>query len=74
MNEIIKDIFHVALLCLAVWTAFFIGTRNETTKQRTIRYDCRLSEFSPDFPDDVRKECRQRALEYYNQQQQTEKE
>ena len=74
MNEIIKDIFYVALLFLAVWAAFFIGMRNETTEQRTIRYDCRLSEFSPDFPNDVRQECRRKALEQYNQQQQKEKE
>lgn len=33
----------------------------------TVRYDCRMAEISPDFPPDVRNECRrllgQRALE-----------
>ena len=74
MNEIIKDILYVALLFLAIWTAFFIGMRNESASQRVVRYDCRLAEFSPDFPDDVRQECRRRALAHYNQQQQKEKE
>ena len=48
--------------------------RNESASQRVVRYDCRLAEFSPDFPDDVRQECRRRALAHYNQQQQKEKE
>lgn len=31
-------------------------------------YDCRLSEISPDFPPDVKKECRKRLMDSQNKQ------
>lgn len=65
---IIKDMFLVLLLFLAVYLAFYLGMRHETTEQRIARYDCRMAEFVPDFPPEVRAECRRRTLEKINQQ------
>lgn len=50
------------------WTLMFIGGMAfyvmsffiivDMQKDRTIVYDCRMSEISPDFPIEVRNECR----------------
>ena len=65
---ILKDLFWLAVLFLAIWIAFYLGTRHETLQDRIVRYDCSLTEFAPDIPNDVRDECRRRRLEAYNQQ------
>jgi hypothetical protein len=31
-----------------------------TQENRTIRYDCSIAEFAPDFPPQVREECRKK--------------
>lgn len=46
------------LLCLAVVTASLVMPRN---KPEGRHYDCRISEFHPDFPPEVRKACRNMA-------------
>jgi hypothetical protein len=38
-------------------------------KNRTRIYDCRLAEISPDFPVEVKDECRKLRLEHYRQKQ-----
>lgn len=74
MNEIIKDAVCILVLSALVWLAFYLGTRYDSLEQRFIRYDCRLAEFAPDIPTDVKLECRRRALEQYNNQQPQSKE
>ena len=73
MNEVIKDVFYIIVLFLSVWFGFYLYTRHDTTEQRTARYDCRIAEFAPDIPTDVRDECRRRAIELYNQQRLNQK-
>jgi len=36
-------------------------------KNKTVVYDCRMSEISPDFPPEVRQECRKLRLEQLRQ-------
>lgn len=64
---IIKDMILIALIFLAVWISFHLWTRHDTVENKVVRYDCRIAEFSPDIPNDVREECRRKAIEQYNQ-------
>ncbi len=68
MNELFKDITYVIILITAVYVAFYLGTRHDTIEQRTARYNCDLSEFAADIPQDVRNECRRRRIESINKQ------
>lgn len=36
---------------------------------RTVIYDCRLAEISPDFPLAIREECRRRIYEFWKEEQ-----
>lgn len=74
MNDLIKDTFYIILMFIAVWFSFYLYTRHDTLEQKMARYDCRISEFDPGFPPEVRAECRRRAIELYNQQQSQAKE
>jgi hypothetical protein len=65
---VIKDIVLILALSILVYLALFLATRNQTLEQRMAHYDCRLSEFVPDFPPEVRAECRRRVLEQLNRQ------
>jgi hypothetical protein len=65
---IVKDFIYLILVFVFVWIAFYLGTRNATLEEKMARYDCTLAEFSPDFPPEIRQECRRRALERINQQ------
>ncbi len=65
--HLVKDLFYVVLLFLAVYIAFYLAHRNDTVAQRTARYDCTLTEFLADIPPDVRAECRRRRIEQINQ-------
>ncbi len=66
--HIVKDLIYLILLFVSVWMAFYLGMRNETLEEKMARYDCRLSEFVPDFPLEVKAECRRRTIERINQQ------
>ncbi len=66
--HIVKDIFYVFVLFAAVYFSFYLAHRNETLEEKMARYDCRLSEFLPDFPPEVRAECRRLVIERINQQ------
>ena len=66
--SIIKELFYVAVIFLGMWMAFYLGMRNEPLAEKVSRYDCRLTEFAPDIPPEVRQECRRRHIEQINQQ------
>jgi hypothetical protein len=42
---------------------FFWATK-DSMKGRTVTYDCSLSEISPDFPPEVREQCRKLRAKY----------
>lgn len=65
--HLIKDLFYVVLIFLAVYITFYLVHRHDTVEQRTARYDCSLTEFLADIPADVRTECRRRRIEQINQ-------
>jgi hypothetical protein len=44
------------IFVLGFWGLFFLVI----PKHGTVVYDCRLAEISPDFPPDVRNECRKK--------------
>ena len=43
-------------LVVGLWTVVLMSI----PKHGVIRYDCRIAEISPDFPIEVREECRKR--------------
>lgn len=65
MNELIKDLLNIIILFCLVWIGFYLYTRHDTLEQRMIRYDCNLTEFVPNVPNDVVNECRRRKLETF---------
>ena len=48
----------VCVILLVAHTVMMYGSAH------TVRYDCRLAEISPDFPTDVRNECRKLRINY----------
>ena len=50
-----KEAIHIAI-ALAIFVAW-IGAL-ATMDNKTIKYDCRLAEISPDFPPAVKEQCR----------------
>jgi hypothetical protein len=46
---------------------------NADWSDRTVIYDCSLSEISPDYPPEVKNECRRLRQEQYHQQQNIER-
>ena len=64
MINIIKKNWDV-LICLVialgacVYTAWFVTVNPHIT----VRYDCSISEISPDFPPEVREQCRKLRAE-----------
>jgi hypothetical protein len=50
-------VIFAIIFVIAFWGLFFMVI----PKHGTIVYDCRLAEISPDFPPDVRNECRKRG-------------
>lgn len=68
MNELVKDIYYLILIFALTWIAFYLGTRHDTLEQRTNRYNCALTEFVADVPQDVRNQCRQRRIDSINKQ------
>lgn len=55
-----KDTITVIVILIAVIAAV-ISLAGE---EQVVIYDCRLAEISPDFPPEVRNECRRRIYEY----------
>lgn len=56
------------IIILAVAFCAFILIFTDYGKTERV-YDCRISEISPDFPPEVREECRKLRREYYNEHQ-----
>ena len=44
----------------------FFWLTKDSMKGHTITYDCSISEISPDFPPQVREECRKLRAKYSN--------
>lgn len=61
MKETVTVIVSILAVVFAV---IFIAS-----EEQVIVYDCRLAEISPDFPPEVRNECRRKIYEYLKEQQ-----
>ena len=57
MSENVLAILAV-IVFMCLQGVFFVYTA-EFLKGRTIKYDCSIAEISPDFPPQVREQCRQ---------------
>jgi hypothetical protein len=64
---LLKDLMHLILIFLIVYVVFHLFERYDTLQDKMKRYDCRISEFTPDFPPEVREECRRQSIERINQ-------
>ena len=51
----------IAFICAQVVFAYWA---KDSFKGITVRYDCSISEISPDFPPQVREECRKLRAKY----------
>lgn len=54
-----KEAIVAIIALIALVGAIFIGG----TGERTVVYDCRIAEISPDFPPDVKQACRKKLYE-----------
>ena len=57
------------ILIVAIIGVVLILLYGELEHDSVVVYDCRLSEISPDFPPEVRDECRKIRLEEYKERQ-----
>jgi hypothetical protein len=64
-----KSLVRSIIIFLLSLTAVGILLFSNFGKNRTVVYDCRMSEISPDFPIEVKEECRKLRLEHYQQEQ-----
>jgi hypothetical protein len=48
----------IAVIIFIIAQATFMYWAKDTFKGMTVRYDCSISEISPDFPPQVKEECR----------------
>ena len=64
--SIFKDFFLLAVLAALMFCIMFLVRKHESLEQKMERYNCSLSEFAPDFPQEVRNECRRQRLEAFN--------
>ena len=64
-----RSIVRSLVVLLPVMIAIGIFLFTDFGKNRTRIYDCRLAEISPDFPVEVKDECRKLRLEHYRQKQ-----
>lgn len=54
-------LYTLAISGLIAWSIFAL--RMTTSGERIIVYDCRIAEISPDFPPQVREDCRKLILQ-----------
>lgn len=59
---ILKYLFSSIMLIVTFVAVIVIGT-----SVKGARYDCRLSEISPDFPVEVKQQCRDMYRQHYEQ-------
>jgi hypothetical protein len=53
MIQILKSVVYAVIVLTALTAAVILSMG-----VHEVRYDCRLSEISPDFPPEVRQQCR----------------
>ena len=53
----------IAIIVFICAQAIYFVYAAESLKGRTIKYDCSLAEISPDFPPQVREQCRKLRAE-----------
>jgi hypothetical protein len=58
MRPLLSDILGLVALTICTIILVVYITYNYGHQSRGIMYDCRLAEISPDFPPEVRNECR----------------
>ncbi len=68
MNEIIKDVLSLIVVSALLWVGFYLFTRHDSLQQKASRYDCNLTEFVANVPNDIRDECRRQKLLTINNQ------
>ena len=61
---ILKYIFSFIMVSTVFLAVILIGMG-----VREVRYDCRLAEFHPDYPPEVRQQCRNMFRQNYEQNQ-----
>ena len=61
MREVLSAIVAISALIAFIFFA--------DPGSRTVIYDCRLSEISPDFPIEVKEECRRMRYEQWKERQ-----
>ena len=68
MQDTIKreNIEFALVLLLAVLAFGYVAWNTWKKPTGGITYDCRLAEISPDFPPEVRNQCRKLSLERFN--------
>ena len=57
MKTTLTEIVMGAVLIALVGVGFYLGTK--LPRNIEVRYNCELAEISPDFPAEVRKQCRE---------------
>jgi hypothetical protein len=58
----IAGLIAFALVVLIMFGLFVSLGRMAEGQHRTVMYDCRLAEISPDFPPEVKEACRKRFM------------
>jgi hypothetical protein len=69
-SDLKKDFWIIALVIIAVIAML---TFTDFGKSRAVTYDCRDAHWHPDYPIDVKEECRRLMHEYYQKEQKTTK-
>lgn len=49
----------VLVACVALYAAMFYGFVLLASFERPVRYDCSMAEFHPDYPQEVKRQCRE---------------
>jgi hypothetical protein len=60
----IKSFLQGLIALMALIACFYIASG-----VHQVRYDCRMAEISPDFPVEVKEQCRQMYRQHYEQNQ-----
>ena len=54
----------IAIICFICAQVTLVYWTKDSFKGRTITYDCSIAEISPDFPPEVREQCRKLRAKY----------
>ena len=64
-SQLVIVLATLIAVCVFVFTGF--------GKNKTVTYDCREAHWHPDYPVEVKEECRRLMYEYYQKEQKTTK-